>query len=117
MSGERISGPHTERLSYGSFVSFSGPYRLPRLQPAVRSLSSRVSSARWQMRVLVEALHEAELPKGLLNVVAGLGKVVGAELLRNPDYLAPSGRAFDGSRSSIRKSPRSEKENLCSCRA
>src|SRR5258708_1048867 len=30
--------------------------------------------------------------------------------------LAPSGRAFDGSRRSIRKSPRSEKENLCSCR-
>src|SRR5713226_8724361 len=32
-NGERISGPHPERLSYGSFVSFSGPYRLARLQP------------------------------------------------------------------------------------
>ena len=31
-NGERISGPHSERLSYG-FVSFSGPYRLARLQP------------------------------------------------------------------------------------
>ena len=35
-------------------------------------------------RVLVEALHEADLPKGLLNVVTGRGNVVGAELVRNP---------------------------------
>jgi len=38
-----------------------------------------------QTRVLVEALHEARLPKGLLNVVTGLGTTVGAELVRNPD--------------------------------
>ena len=38
-----------------------------------------------QTQVLVEALHEAKLPKGLLNVVTGLGNVVGAELVRNPD--------------------------------
>ena len=38
-----------------------------------------------QTRVLLEALHEAELPKGLLNVVTGRGDVVGAELVRNPD--------------------------------
>jgi len=38
-----------------------------------------------QTRVLVDALHEADLPKGLLNVVTGLGNVVGAELVRNPD--------------------------------
>jgi aldehyde dehydrogenase (NAD+) len=38
-----------------------------------------------QTRVLVEALHEADLPKGLMNVVTGLGKTVGAELVRNPD--------------------------------
>ncbi len=37
-----------------------------------------------QTRVLLEALHEAQLPKGLLNVVTGLGNVVGAELVRNP---------------------------------
>ena len=37
-----------------------------------------------QTRLLVEALHEADLPKGLLNVVTGLGTVVGAELVRNP---------------------------------
>jgi aldehyde dehydrogenase (NAD+) len=36
-----------------------------------------------QTRVLVEALHEAKLPKGLLNVVTGRGDVVGAELVRN----------------------------------
>jgi aldehyde dehydrogenase (NAD+) len=34
--------------------------------------------------VLIEALHEAKLPRGLLNVVAGRGDVVGAELVRNP---------------------------------
>src|ERR1700731_4343928 len=38
-----------------------------------------------QTRVMVEALHEANLPKGLLNVVTGLGNIVGAELTRNPD--------------------------------
>jgi aldehyde dehydrogenase (NAD+) len=38
-----------------------------------------------QTQVLVEALHEAKLPKGLFNVVTGLGEVVGAELVRNPD--------------------------------
>jgi aldehyde dehydrogenase (NAD+) len=37
-----------------------------------------------QTRVMVEALREANLPKGLLNVVTGLGNVVGAELTRNP---------------------------------
>jgi aldehyde dehydrogenase (NAD+) len=47
-----------------------------------------------QTRVLVEALHEANLPKGLLNVVTGRGNVVGAELVRNPDVAKVS---FTGS--------------------
>jgi aldehyde dehydrogenase (NAD+) len=47
-----------------------------------------------QTRVLVEALHEANLPKGVLNVVTGLGNVVGAELVRNPDVAKIS---FTGS--------------------
>src|ERR1700722_6068154 len=47
-----------------------------------------------QTRVMVEALHEANLPKGLLNVVTGLGNVVGAELVRNPDVATIS---FTGS--------------------
>jgi aldehyde dehydrogenase (NAD+) len=38
-----------------------------------------------QTQVLIEALHEAKLPKGLLNVVIGRGDVVGAELVRNPN--------------------------------
>jgi aldehyde dehydrogenase (NAD+) len=38
-----------------------------------------------QTRVLIEALHEAKLPKGLLNVVTGRGDVVGAELVRSPN--------------------------------
>src|ERR1700726_554380 len=47
-----------------------------------------------QARVLVEALHEADLPNGLLNVVTGLGNVAGAELVRNPDVAKIS---FTGS--------------------
>jgi aldehyde dehydrogenase (NAD+) len=47
-----------------------------------------------QTQVLIEALHEADLPKGLLNVVIGLGNVVGAELVRNPDVAKIS---FTGS--------------------
>ena len=38
-----------------------------------------------QTRVMVEALNAAKLPKGVFNVVTGLGTVVGAELVRNPD--------------------------------
>jgi len=47
-----------------------------------------------QTRVWLECLHEAELPKGLYNVVAGRGDVVGAELVRNPDVAKIS---FTGS--------------------
>ena len=47
-----------------------------------------------QTQVLIEALHEAGLPKGLFNVVTGLGNVVGAELVRNPDVAKIS---FTGS--------------------
>jgi aldehyde dehydrogenase (NAD+) len=38
-----------------------------------------------QTRVWVECVHEATLPSGVCNVVTGLGQVVGAELVRNPD--------------------------------
>jgi aldehyde dehydrogenase (NAD+) len=47
-----------------------------------------------QTQVMVEALHEAGLPKGVLNVVTGLGTTVGAELVRNPDVAKIS---FTGS--------------------
>jgi aldehyde dehydrogenase (NAD+) len=47
-----------------------------------------------QTRVMIEALHAANLPKGILNVVTGLGNVVGAELVRNPDVAKIS---FTGS--------------------
>src|SRR5713101_7134848 len=47
-----------------------------------------------QTQVLIEALHEANLPEGLLNVVTGRGNVVGAELVRNPDVAKIS---FTGS--------------------
>ena len=47
-----------------------------------------------QTQALIEALHQANLPKGLLNVVTGRGNVVGAELVRNPDVAKIS---FTGS--------------------
>jgi aldehyde dehydrogenase (NAD+) len=47
-----------------------------------------------QTRVMVEALNAAELPKGVCNVVTGLGTVVGAEMVRNPDVAKIS---FTGS--------------------
>ena len=47
-----------------------------------------------QTRVMVEALNAAGLPKGVFNVVTGLGTIVGAELVRNPDVAKIS---FTGS--------------------
>jgi aldehyde dehydrogenase (NAD+) len=47
-----------------------------------------------QTRVMVETLNAAKLPKGVFNVVTGLGTVVGAELVRNPDVAKIS---FTGS--------------------
>jgi aldehyde dehydrogenase (NAD+) len=38
-----------------------------------------------QTQILLECLHEAKLPRGVYNVVTGLGNTVGAELVRNPD--------------------------------
>ncbi|UXS04235.1 aldehyde dehydrogenase family protein [Agrobacterium tumefaciens] len=38
-----------------------------------------------QTQALLECLHEAGLPKGVFNVVNGLGDVVGAEFSRHPD--------------------------------
>jgi aldehyde dehydrogenase (NAD+) len=47
-----------------------------------------------QTRVWLECVREANLPKGLCNVVIGRGDVVGAELVRNPDVAKIS---FTGS--------------------
>src|SRR6202020_2331845 len=47
-----------------------------------------------QTRVMVECLNAAGLPKGVYNVVTGLGTTVGAELVRNPDVAKIS---FTGS--------------------
>jgi aldehyde dehydrogenase (NAD+) len=38
-----------------------------------------------QTEVLIACFHEADLPKGVVNFVNGLGNVVGAELTRHPD--------------------------------
>ena len=43
---------------------------------------------------MVEAVNEAGLPNGVFNVVSGLGTVVGAEMVRNPDVAKIS---FTGS--------------------
>jgi aldehyde dehydrogenase (NAD+) len=47
-----------------------------------------------QTRTMAEAIDAAGLPKGVFNVVTGLGTVVGAELVRNPDVAKIS---FTGS--------------------
>jgi aldehyde dehydrogenase (NAD+) len=47
-----------------------------------------------QTRTMTEAIDAAGLPKGVFNVVSGLGTVVGAELVRNPDVAKIS---FTGS--------------------
>ena len=47
-----------------------------------------------QTQVLMEAFHDAGLPKGVINVVTGLGTVVGTELTDNPDVAKIS---FTGS--------------------
>lgn len=47
-----------------------------------------------QTQVLMEAFHEAGLPKGVINFVTGLGNVVGTELTVNPDIAKIS---FTGS--------------------
>jgi len=47
-----------------------------------------------QTQLITECLHEANLPKGVFNIVNGLGEVVGAEISRNPDITKIS---FTGS--------------------
>jgi aldehyde dehydrogenase (NAD+) len=47
-----------------------------------------------QTRAMTEAINAAGLPKGVFNVVTGLGTVVGAEMVRNPDVAKIS---FTGS--------------------
>ncbi|TDO97813.1 aldehyde dehydrogenase family protein [Flavobacterium sp. 245] len=47
-----------------------------------------------QTQLMTECLHDAQLPKGLVNIVNGLGEIVGAEISRNPDIAKIS---FTGS--------------------
>ena len=39
----------------------------------------------YQTQVLMECLHEAGVPKGVVNVLSGRGDVVGATLVQSPD--------------------------------
>jgi len=47
-----------------------------------------------QTQVIIEALHEANLPKGIFNIVNGRGEIVGEEIARNLDIAKIS---FTGS--------------------
>ncbi|MFH7016817.1 aldehyde dehydrogenase family protein [Flavobacterium sp. FlaQc-47] len=47
-----------------------------------------------QTQLITECLHEAGLPKGVFNIVNGLGEIVGAEISRHPDVAKIS---FTGS--------------------
>jgi aldehyde dehydrogenase (NAD+) len=48
----------------------------------------------WQTQVVTEALHAAELPPGVFNIVTGSGTTAGAEICRHPDVAKIS---FTGS--------------------
>lgn len=47
-----------------------------------------------QTQIITEALHKAEIPAGVFNIVTGRGDVVGAEISRHPDIAKIS---FTGS--------------------
>lgn len=47
-----------------------------------------------QTQLIIECFHEAGLPKGIFNVVNGLGSVVGSEIVNHPDVAKIS---FTGS--------------------
>lgn len=47
-----------------------------------------------QTAIITECLHDAGLPNGVINIVTGLGNVVGAEITRHPDVAKIS---FTGS--------------------
>ena len=47
-----------------------------------------------QTQLITECLHDAGLPKGVFNIVNGLGEIIGAEISRNPDIAKMS---FTGS--------------------
>lgn len=47
-----------------------------------------------QTQLITECLHEANLPKGVFNIVNGLGEIVGAEISKNPSIAKIS---FTGS--------------------
>lgn len=47
-----------------------------------------------QTELIIECFHKAGLPKGVFNIVNGLGEIVGAEISRNPDIAKIS---FTGS--------------------
>jgi len=47
-----------------------------------------------QTQIMTECLHQARLPKGVFNIVNGLGTTVGAEITRHPDIAKIS---FTGS--------------------
>ncbi|AMO49410.1 Aldehyde dehydrogenase [Enterobacter sp. FY-07] len=48
----------------------------------------------WQTQVVTRALHQAELPPGVFNIVTGRGEVVGEVMSRHPDIAKIS---FTGS--------------------
>jgi aldehyde dehydrogenase (NAD+) len=48
----------------------------------------------WQTQIVTQALHAAELPPGVFNIVTGRGDVVGSEITASPDVAKIS---FTGS--------------------
>lgn len=94
---------YTTRLPLG-VVGLITPWNFPiaipawKMAPALVSGNAVVikpaSQAPAMTLELAKALHEAGLPKGVLNVVTGDGRAVGGELAKNPHVVALS---FTGS--------------------
>src|SRR5438477_536613 len=64
------------------------------LAPGCTAVMKPSELSAQQTQAWLECIHEARLPKGLCNVVASGGDVVGVELVRNPDVAKIS---FTGS--------------------
>jgi hypothetical protein len=77
--------------------------------------SASVASVDMKLEVLSSPSRMSIAQRSSIQGSGGGSTPTAPQVTISP-FPVPSGRAFDGSRRSLRKSPRLEKENLCSCR-
>jgi acyl-CoA reductase-like NAD-dependent aldehyde dehydrogenase len=95
----------TKRYIDGAFVESHGREVMDGINPTNGKMIGKTTR--------VEALHAAELPKGVCSVVIGLGGVVGAELVRNPDVTKIS--TFDARFAAISRHLREKRWLMALC--